>query len=588
MASGPTIVAKFLADTSDLTSGVDKAAGGMNSKLGGFGKSAGKIIGGAFATGAIVQFGKASVDAAGADAEAQAQLARTIRNTTGATDAQVAANEDFISSLSKQTSIADDDLRPAMANLVRGFGNVADAQGALSLATDISAGTGKDLGSVSEALMKAANGQTGALGRLGIETKDGAGKAKSLDQIMGDLSTTFKGQAATAADTAAGRARGAAIAFGELQETIGSGLTPVLTTLAPILSTVAGFLADNARWVVPLAIAFGIWSLAVSVATTATTAFGISLGISVGWIALIAVALAGLAILIVQNWDTIKGAVLWVWDWIQEHWPLLLAILTGPIGAAVILIVQHWDDIKAAAVAVWDWINNTWHQLLDILKKPFEAAKDLIVTAFDGIKGAAVAVWDWLNNTWNQLTDIVAKPIQVAKDLVSTAFGLMTTAAQGVFDGVKGIFDKFAGIFENIVGAVKTAIGHVVDAIVAPINLIISAWNGIAFKIPEITLPSFDTHIPGVGTIGGGTVGGQSFDFPNITPLATGGVLSSPTLFLGGEAGTEIVAPEELLRTIIAEEAGRGSYTLNMYPRTADAADVAYGFKRLELMAGVL
>lgn len=558
MASGPTIVAKFIADTSSLTTGVDKAAGGMNTKLGGLSKNAGKLLGGAFATGAIVEFGQASVDAAGADAEAQAQLARTLRNTTGATDAQVAANEDFIASLSKQTAIADDDLRPAMANLVRGFGNVADAQGALSLATDISAGTGKDLGSVSEALMKAANGQTGALGRLGIETKDGAGKAKSLDQIMGDLSDTFKGQAAGAADTAAGRARGASIAFGELQETIGTGLLPVIAELAPILSTVAGFLAENAQWVVPLVGAFAAWSLAVSIATTAQAAFGITLGISVGWIALIAVAIAAIAILIVKNWDTIKaatqaawdfvlGIVQGVWNWIKDNWPVLLAVITGPIGAAVLIIVRNWDTIKGAAVAVWDWINNTWHQL----------------------------------------TDIIAAPIQAAKDLVSTAFGLMTSAAQGVFDGVKGIFDKFAGIFENIVSAVSTAIGKVVDAIVAPINAVIKIWNGLEFKIPEISIPEFDTHIPGVGKVGGGSVGGMTIGFPDLPTLAAGGVLTSPTLFLGGEAGTEIVAPEDMLRQIIRDEGGGGNYTLNMYPRTADSADVAYAFRRLELMAGV-
>src|SRR4051794_25346857 len=103
MTSGPTIVAKFMADTSQMAGEVDKATSGMGGKLGGFAKTARIAIGGAFAVGAIVEFGKASVDAAAADAEAQAALAQTLKNTTGATDDQVAAAERFISNLSKQT-----------------------------------------------------------------------------------------------------------------------------------------------------------------------------------------------------------------------------------------------------------------------------------------------------------------------------------------------------------------------------------------------------------------------------------------------------------------------------------------------------
>lgn len=546
MASGPTIVAKFVADTKDLTRGVDQAAGGMNTKLGGFSKNAGKMIASGLATGAIIKFGKDSVDAASADAEAQAILAQTLRNTTGATEDQVAATEDFISKLSKQTAIADDDLRPAMANLVRGFGNVEDAQTALSLATDISAGTGKDLGSVSEALMKAANGQTGALGRLGIQTKDQTGKAKSLDEIMGDLSDTFGGQAAAAADTAAGRAREASIQFGELQETIGAGLLPVISELAPILSTLATFLADNVQWIVPLVAAYAAWTVATTIATTAQTLFGVSLGISVGWIALIAAAVVGVAVLIIKNWDTIVaatsaawdaivGAVRFVWDWIKNNWPLLLAIITGPIGAAVLVIVRNWDTIKAAAVAVWDWLNGTWQTVTQVISGPIEAAGRIIGTAWDGIK----------------------------------------TGAQAVLDFITDIFGKIAGAVEAVVGGIKTAIGHVVDALKAPINLFIRGWNAVEFKIPSVDLGPL------------GSLGGQTIGLPDIPQLAQGGLLTSPTLFLGGEAGTEIVAPEAMLRAIVAEESGRGSYTLNMYPRTAEPADVVYAFKRLELMAGV-
>ncbi|HXJ64361.1 MAG TPA: hypothetical protein VNN79_11455, partial [Actinomycetota bacterium] len=329
MASGPSIAVKFLADTSNLVSGVDKAAGTASSSIGGFAKKAGVAIGGAFAVGAVVEFGKASVDAAAADAEGQAKLAQTLKNTTGATQDQIDASEKFIGSLSKQTAIADDDLRPAFDNLVRGFGNAEDAQKALALATDISAGTGKDLGSVSEALMKAANGQTGALGRLGIETKDSAGHAKTLDQIMGDLSGTFKGQAAAAAETTAGKMRNASIQFGEFQEQIGTAVLPVLGTMAsfltgtliPALSGVADWISGHKDIIVAALIGVGVvvgtlvipaflsWAAAAGAAALATV-------LAAAPFIAIGAVIAGVALLIINNWDTIKAAAEATWDFV--------------------------------------------------------------------------------------------------------------------------------------------------------------------------------------------------------------------------------------------------------------------------------
>jgi hypothetical protein len=568
VASGPTIVAKFMADTSNLTSEVDKASSGASSKIASFAKGAAIALGGAFAVTKIVEFGKASVEAAAADAEAQAQLAAALRNTAGATDAQIASAETFISNLSKQAAIADDDLRPALATLARGFGDTEQAQRALAIATDVSAGTGKSLSTVTEAMMKAANGQTGALGRLGIATKNADGSAKSLNQIMSDMATTFQGQAAVAADSTAGRMRNAKIQFGEFQEQIGTALLPVIgklasllsTTLLPALSGVFDFIASNQAAMIAAIVAisgmFLIWAANAGIAAAATiAAIAPVIAAAAPFIALGA-AVAALAYLIVSNWDTIVAATRAAWDavvgavrtafnWIRDNWPLILAIITGPIGAAVALVVKNWDTIKAAAMAVYNWIRDNWPLLLAILTGPIGAAVLTITRNWDTIKQAATDLYNW----------------------------------------VAGKFQAIGDAISNAVSAISGAVGRVVNTIKSPINALIDGWNRLSFGVPRVEIPK--VHIPGTNIdIGGGGLGPYTFDFPNIPRLATGAVLTSPTLFLGGEAGTEVVAPEALLRAIVAEEAG-GHYTLNMYPRTADAADIAYGFRRLELLAGV-
>ncbi|HKY66047.1 MAG TPA: hypothetical protein VJM49_06740 [Acidimicrobiales bacterium] len=573
MASGPTIVAKFVADTSKMQSEVNSATSSAGSKIGDFAKKAAVAIGGAFAVQQVVAFGKASVDAAMADAEAQNKLATTIRNVTGATDAQIAANEEFISGLSKQTALADDDLRPAMDNLVRGFGDVESAQKALALATDVSAGTGKDLNTVTEAMMKAANGQTGALGRLGIATKNADGSAKSLDEIMASMSDTFAGQASESADTAAGRMRNAKIQFGEFQEEIGAALIPILTTLAsifidtllPAMKSVFGWIGDNADVFAALGIAIGVVGTAIFITLIPSLVAAIpvmwgfvtaQLALAAPWIGLIAViALVTAAIWVLwNNWDTIlnalKAAVDWVWqaiqtawdavvnatkaafdwvlgiiqgvfNWIKDNWPLLLAIITGPIGMAVLLVVRNWDTIKNAVSTAIDFIAGVMGTVFNIITTPFRLAWDSIRTVWDWIKGAAQNAYDFMVGVFRGLGDAITAPIRIAW------------------------------------------------------NALASVWNSTVGQV-SVKIPDF---VPGLG--------GKGFDVPDLPRLATGGVLTSPTLFLGGEAGTEIVAPEAMLRAIMREEGGGDNYTLQIYPRTADASDIAYGFRRLELLAGV-
>ncbi|MEU9406203.1 phage tail tape measure protein [Streptomyces sp. NPDC048281] len=57
----------------------------------------------------------------------------------------------------------------------------------------------------------------------------------------------------------------------------------------------------------------------------------------------------------------IGQAISWVVDWVKGHWPLLLAILTGPIGIAVGLVVKYWDKITSAA-------STMYHGTVNVLK----------------------------------------------------------------------------------------------------------------------------------------------------------------------------------------------------------------------------
>ncbi len=111
----------------------------------------------------------------------------------------------FITNLQNTTGVLDDQLRPAFTSLVNATLDAKKAQTLLSVALDTSAGTGKDLASVTAALSKAALGQNTALLRLGVGLTSTEAKTMDLDDIVEFLSKRFDGQAALAADSFAGK-----------------------------------------------------------------------------------------------------------------------------------------------------------------------------------------------------------------------------------------------------------------------------------------------------------------------------------------------------------------------------------------------
>jgi len=179
-------------------------------------------LAGAAAGAFALRLGVDAVKAAAEEEQAVARLATALKNA--GQSLALEPLEDGIDRMARSTGVADDQLRPAMITLVNATQDAAQAQGLLSLALDISAGSGRDLSSVTMALAKAANGQVTALRRLGVPLSDAAVKSKDLNTITAELQQTFRGQASASANTFKGRMQRLNVAVGELQESLGKGL----------------------------------------------------------------------------------------------------------------------------------------------------------------------------------------------------------------------------------------------------------------------------------------------------------------------------------------------------------------------------
>jgi hypothetical protein len=202
----------------------------------------GKVVGAAFVAAAAaagayaVKIGVDGVKAALEDEKAQRILALTLENTTAATKAQIAAVEDYITETALATGVTDDQLRPALSRLVRSTKDTEEAQKLLSLALDISSATGKPLEAIANSLGKAYDGNTNALGKLGLGIDQSILKTKDFNKVYESLRTSFAGFSAQEANTFQGRLQRLNVAFDEAKETIGFALLPILEKLITFIN----------------------------------------------------------------------------------------------------------------------------------------------------------------------------------------------------------------------------------------------------------------------------------------------------------------------------------------------------------------
>lgn len=217
--------------------------------------------------------GLSAAKAAAEDAEEQAKLAGQLRRSTNATDAQIASVEEMISKLSMSAAVADSELRPALASLVTGTQSVATAQKLLNVALDVSAATGKDLQTVSDALSKGYNGNQKALASLSPELKTLIKEGATFSEVLDVLDRNFGNASEEAAATASGGFRRFEIAVDEAQESIGAALLPVMEALLPLIIDLANWVGRNAPLVAALGVSVGIFSGAIVAANVALLAW---------------------------------------------------------------------------------------------------------------------------------------------------------------------------------------------------------------------------------------------------------------------------------------------------------------------------
>ena len=199
-----------------------------------------KRLVGVFAVDKVLAFGKATVDAFAADQKAAAEFGMTLANL-GLANA-ITQSTEFITKLSEIYGITKDQLEPAFATLARATRSATESQSLLQTALDISAGTGKDLATVTLALSKAYGGNNAALSRLGAGLTKAQLAHNTFAQNVKILNSVFKGDAKAAADTFQG-------SIDRLKNTAHDASVEIGGSLVNAFTALAGTGSNSFNWV---------------------------------------------------------------------------------------------------------------------------------------------------------------------------------------------------------------------------------------------------------------------------------------------------------------------------------------------------
>lgn len=400
------------------------------------------------ATGALVALGGGAMYVTGKAEEArvaQNNLANSLENAGyGAATERAAAYAD---ELEKQLAIDGETIKVSQAKLAtfESLAATADqAGGAFDRATvaaqDMAA---KGLGSAESQAIKLGSmlenpiANLGKLKRAGVEFTDAEqDRIKTLvesnrlgeaqDMILDKVESKFAG--AAEATKTNGAAMG--LAFENITEALGAGLLPHMDKLTAIVQASAGFVAEHSNVVM---VAAGVLAgLAVTVIavhaaiTTYTAVTAVITAATKGWtiaqkalnfamkmnpIGLVVTAimlLVGALILAYKKSDTfrrivdgafrgVQKAAKFAFDWVKDNWPLLLAIITGPIGLAVLAISKNKDKIVGFFRAIPGGVEKAFKGLAGMISSPFTSAFASVKSLWNStVGGFGFTVPDWV------------------------------------------------------------------------------------------------------------------------------------------------------------------------------------------------
>lgn len=229
----------------------------------------------------------------------------------------------------------------------------------------------------------------------------------------------------------------------------------------------------------------------------------------------------------------VLGAVLGsLWATVQKVWSNIQVILQNAIQFVQNVFAGNWSGAWQNIVNIFGAIFGT---VTTIAMAPLNMLANGVQAAINSVAAFLSEKFPFLGALFSGWAASISAAIENIKAIFS-----------GIIDFVQNVFSgNWSGAWQNIVDIFGNLFGMIVNLAKAPINGVISAINFVLEKINgiSVTIPDW---VPGVG---GTTLG---FNIPTIPQLATGGIVTAPTILEAGEGGeAEAILPLSKLAAML-------------------------------------
>lgn len=141
--------------------------------------------------------------------------------------------------------------------------------------------------------------------------------------------------------------------------------------------------------------------------------------------------------------DAVKA----VFNWLKDHWKLVLEIITGPIGLAVAFVINHWKKIQSGLSSTFNYIKSHWRGILEVLTGPI---------------GVAVV---WIVDHWNQISSAASRVVSAIRSHWSTIKSVLISPFESAWSVISGIMSRISSAISSIPGKVSSAVSGAVSSL---------------------------------------------------------------------------------------------------------------------------
>jgi hypothetical protein len=392
-----------------------------------------------------------------------------------------------------------------------------------------------------------------------------AQKAQATYSLIMKQTSVAQGDFARTSSGLANQQRIASAQWKDMQSTVGTALLPIVrtfasmltSTLIPALTVVAKVFKNNSTVIQILAAAIGAIIIVTKIWTITTAILNSTLLANPIFLVVVAVvALVAVIVLVATKtrffqavWAAVSRAMVAAWNattraiWVA--WNATVGAIVGAWNATYRVISSVFRAILSAAMSVWSWIKGNWPLLLGVITGPFGLAVVLII------------------RYWSQVSGFFAGVVGAIAGVFSRVYGYITQPFISAFNLIRSVAEAALGWIQARVQTVMAAVAWGINAAKSVYNAFARTWNAI-----QVTMPAIDTHIPGVGKVGGFTLG-----LPDLPILARGGLLTRSGLVFA-HAG-EVISPAP------ARARGAGPLVRIEHAHFSEKIDVATFGRRL-------